>query len=47
MRSLDGCVRVRSDDASLELEQEADRSRFLLREQGKLRGFVVSVLLRW
>lgn len=47
MRSLDGCVRVRSDEASIELEQEADRSRFLLREQGKLRGFVVSVLLRW
>lgn len=47
VRSLDGCVRVRSDDASLELEQEADRSRFLLREQGKLPGFVVSVLLRW
>lgn len=47
VRSLDGCVRVRSDNASLELEQEADRSRFLLREQGKLRGFVVSVLLRW
>lgn len=47
VRSLDGCVRVRSDEASLELEQEADRSRFLLREQGKLRGFVVSVLLRW
>lgn len=47
VRSLDGCVRVRSDNASLELEQEADRSRFLLREQGELRGFVVSVLLRW
>jgi hypothetical protein len=47
VRSLDGCVRVRSDEASIELEQEADRSRFLLREQGKLRGFVVSVLLRW
>lgn len=47
VRSLDGCVRVRSDGASLELEQQADRSRFLLREQGKLRGFVVSVLLRW
>ena len=47
LRSLDGCVRVRSDEASIELEQEADRSRFLLREQGKLRGVVVSVLLRW
>lgn len=47
VRSLDGCIRVRSDGASIELEQEADRSRFLLREQGKLRGFVVSVLLRW
>jgi hypothetical protein len=47
VRSLDGCIRVRSDNASLELEQEADQSRFLLREQGKLRGFVVSVLLRW
>lgn len=47
VRSLDGCVRVRSDEASLELEQESDRSRFLLREQGELRGFVVSVLLWW
>lgn len=47
VRSLDGRIRVRSDGASIELEQEADRSRFLLREQGKLRGFVVSVLLRW
>lgn len=47
VRSLDGCIRVRSDAASIELEQQADQSRFLLREQGQLRGFVVSVLLRW
>lgn len=47
VRSLDGCLRVRSDAASIELEQGADRSSFLLREQGHLRGFVVSVLLRW
>ena len=47
VRSLDGCVRVRSDSASLELVQAADRPKFLVREQGHLRGFVVSVLLRW
>ncbi len=47
VRSLDGCVRVRSDSASLELVQVADQPRFLVREQGHLRGFVVSVLLRW
>ncbi len=47
VRSLDGSLRVRSDAASIELEQGADRSSFLLREQGNLRGFVVSVLLHW
>lgn len=47
VRSLDGCIRVRSDAASIELEQQAEQSRFLLREQGQLRGFVVSVRLRW
>jgi hypothetical protein len=47
VRSLDGCLRVRSDTASLELEQKADRSSFLVREQGQLPGFVVSALLHW
>lgn len=47
VRSLDGSLRVRSDAASIELEQGADRSSFLLREQGNLRGFIVSVLLHW
>jgi anti-sigma regulatory factor (Ser/Thr protein kinase) len=47
VRSLDGCVRVRSDSASLELVQAGDRPKFLVREQGHLRGFVVSVQLRW
>lgn len=47
VRSLDGCVRVRSDTASLELQQQADTSSYWVHEQGQLRGFVVSVLLRW
>lgn len=46
-RTLDASMRVRSDDASLELVQHGSDVDSLLRKQGQLSGFVVSVLLRW
>ncbi len=46
-RTLDAAMRVRSDDASLELVQRSSDTDSLLRKQGKLGGFVVSVQLRW
>lgn len=47
IRSLDGVIRVRSDDASIEVEQRGEQSSFLVREQGQLKGFAVSIFLRW
>lgn len=47
LRSLDASMRVRSDDASLELEQQGSAGDALLREQGQLSGFVVTMHLRW
>ncbi len=47
LRTLDASMRVRSDDASLELVQQGSDVDSLLRKQGHLTGFVVSVLLRW
>ncbi len=47
LRSLDGSLRVRSDDASLELAQQSSDVSSLVREQGHLRGFVVSMHVRW
>ena len=47
LRSLDGSLRVRSDDASIELEQRGSTVDVLMREQGQLPGFVVSMHLRW
>lgn len=47
LRSLDGSMRVRSDEASIELEQRGSTVDALLRKQGKLSGFVVSMHLRW
>ncbi len=46
-RTLDASMRVRSDDGSLELVQQGSDVDSLLRKQGQLGGFVVSVLLRW
>jgi hypothetical protein len=46
-RTLDASMRVRSDDASLELVQQGSDADSLLRKQGQLGGFVVSVQLRW
>lgn len=47
LRSIDGSIRVRSDDASIELEQSGSSVDALLRKQGHLPGFVVSMHLRW
>lgn len=47
MRSLDATLRVRSGDASLEIEGHPDDAEWLLREQIELRGFVVSLTLCW
>ncbi|TFZ08939.1 hypothetical protein [Ramlibacter humi] len=47
MRSLDATLRVRSGDASLEIEGHPDDAEWLSREQVELRGFVVSLALRW
>jgi hypothetical protein len=47
LRSLDGSLRVRSDDASLELVQQGSDVRSVVREQGNLFGFVVSMHVRW
>lgn len=46
-RSMDAALRVRSDDASIEIEGVADRADWHLRDQSKLSGFVVSLHLRW
>lgn len=47
IRSLDASLRVRSDDASIELVQQGADGKALVRQQGQLRGFVVSIHLRW
>ena len=47
MRSLDATMRVRSGDASLEIEGHPSEAEWLSREQVELRGFVVSITLRW
>jgi hypothetical protein len=47
LRSLDATVRVRSDQASLEVVGTGDAAEWLLREQVQLRGFVVSVHVSW
>lgn len=47
LRSLDASLRVRTGDASLELEGMADIRQWVLREQVQLAGCVVSAHLRW
>lgn len=47
IRSLDASLRVRSDDASIEIVQQGSDGKALIREQGQLRGFVVSIHLKW
>ncbi len=47
LRSMDATVRIRSDDASLEIEGAGSSADWLSREQVELRGFVVSAVLAW
>jgi anti-sigma regulatory factor (Ser/Thr protein kinase) len=47
MRALDAALRVRSDDASIEIEGAGDGATWVLRDQPKLQGFVVSLHLTW
>lgn len=46
-RSMDAALRVRSDDASIEIEGVADSAAWRLSDQSNLPGFVVSLHLRW
>lgn len=47
MRAMDGALRVRSDDASIEIEGPADSATWYLKDQPTLQGFVVSLYLSW
>jgi anti-sigma regulatory factor (Ser/Thr protein kinase) len=47
MRTMDAALRVRSDEASIEIEGPADTATWYVREQPMLRGFVVSLHLTW
>jgi len=47
MRVMDAALRVRSDDASIEIEGPADSADWLVRDQPGLQGFVVSLHLKW
>ena len=47
LRSLDASLRVRSDEGSIELSQSGSEAQAVVREQAHLRGFVVSINLRW
>jgi hypothetical protein len=47
LRSLDATLRVRSGDASIQSEGDSSDPGWALREQVELRGFVVSLNLKW
>lgn len=47
MRTLDAALRVRSDDASIEIEGAGGDAQWVARDQPLLRGFVVSLHLSW
>lgn len=47
MRSLSATLRVRSGDASLDIDGHPDDAQWTLRPQVELRGFVVSLTLSW
>lgn len=47
LRSMDAMLRVRSGDASLESEGQGGSGKWISREQVHLRGFVVSVHVKW
>jgi len=46
-RAMDAALRVRSDDASIEIEGPSDSATWYVRDQPMLRGFVVSLRLSW
>jgi len=47
LRSMDAALRVRSGDASLEIEGVGGSGNWVSREQQHLQGFVVSAHVRW
>ena len=47
LRSMDAALRVRSGDASLEIEGVGGAGSWVSREQQHLQGFVVSAHVRW
>lgn len=47
LRSMDAALRVRSGDASLEIEGTGGSGNWMSREQQHLRGFVVSAHVQW
>ena len=47
MRTMDAALRVRSDDASIEIEGVGDGTDWVVRDQPSIQGFVVSLQLNW
>lgn len=47
MRVMDAALRVRSEDASIEIEGPADSATWYAKDQPMLQGFVVSLHLTW
>ena len=47
MLTLDAALRVRSDDASIEIEGVSSGSNWVVRDQDMFTGFVVSLHVRW
>jgi hypothetical protein len=47
MLTLDGTLRVRSDDASIEIEGASSGGSWVVCDQDMLKGFVVSLHFRW
>lgn len=47
MRAMDAALRVRSDDASIEIEGPSDSATWYVKDQPVLRGFVVTLSLSW
>jgi anti-sigma regulatory factor (Ser/Thr protein kinase) len=47
MLTLDAALRVRSDDASIEIEGASSGANWVIRDQDSLGGFVVSLHVRW
>lgn len=47
VRAMDAALRVRSDDASIEVEGQANEAVWSISEQAPLRGFVVTLHFSW